>query len=104
MTFGSTNLAATPCCGIITRSWECFPDQDSPTGARHNPGSGEESEYVPSFEDEDRQLRQGICPDCRQSFLGWLVENGRPVENPFGFLEWNWDYNRALQKFLDGNN
>ena len=95
MAFGSTNLAATPCCGLITRSWECFQDRDSPTGHVHSPGSGEQGEYTPDFEEENILLFRGICPDCGQSFETWLFDVGAQI-TPQG---WQWDYRKALASF-----
>ena len=66
MATSSTAIGTTPCCGVIERSWESFPDRLSSTGMRHIPGG----DYAPDFEDEVRSIRRGICPDCGNRFHG----------------------------------
>jgi hypothetical protein len=96
MAIGTTNLAATPCCGVIQRTWECVPDEASPTGHVHIPGAGEYGEYAPDFAKEQYQLSIGKCPDCGRFFLQWLLQNGgRETEGG-----WRWDYSAAERAYL----
>lgn len=110
MAIGTTNIGATPCCGVIQRTWECLPDKQSPTGYTHTPGEFGGADlvlnplphgsgpYAPTFEQEQRQLRRGICPDCGKSLARWLREYGRETKDG-----WRWDYQRALETpFLQG--
>lgn len=112
MAIGTTNLAATPCCGVIQRTWEAVPDEASPTGYTHTPGefggdgviadlvlsppSAGSGPYAPSFEREQAQLAQGICPDCGCSFVPWLRENGRETKGG-----WRWDYGKAERAYAE---
>lgn len=111
MAIGTTNLAATPCCGVIQRTWECVPDEGSPTGLMHTPGAwgddsgtrdhliGENSgPYTPNFPREQAQLNRGFCPDCGRSFVAWLRANGGR-ETKDG---WRWDYSAAERAFVGG--
>ena len=91
MAIGTTNIGATPCCGVIQRTWECLPDEASQTGLTHNPGG----DYAPDFEREQAMLDRGICPDCKQSFRPWLRENGGR-ETADG---WRWDYGAAERAY-----
>jgi len=101
MAIGSTNLGATPCCGLIIRTWECYPDKTSETGFRHtNCQEAEDDAYVPAFPKEHRSLKHGLCPDCERSLSAWLY-----AERSEGYAivrrnQWHWDYNRALAEYL----
>jgi hypothetical protein len=71
-------IGVTPCCGVIERTYEAWPDEVSPSGTLHSPGSGsftgEHPEwahstgnigpYAPAFEKTAAKLDRGICPDC----------------------------------------
>lgn len=102
MAIGTDNLAATPCCGVIQRTWEAVPDEDSETGMIHTPGSYnrgsqttlERGPYVPTFTREQTQLSRGVCPDCGRPFVAWLRENGQETGDG-----WRWDYQKALAAF-----
>ena len=100
MAIGSVNLGATPCCGLITRTWECYPDKTSETGRRHtNCQEAENDAYVPGFPKERRSLRWGCCPDCGQSIIAWAereCKDGHAARTKDG---WHWDYSRALAEF-----
>ena len=104
MAIGTTNLAATPCCGVIQRTWEAIPDEDSETGMTHTPGSYNRGSqitlgrgpYAPTFTRERMYLDRGICPDCGKSFVDWLRENGRETRDG-----WQWDYGTAERAYAD---
>lgn len=111
MAIGTTNLAATPCCGVIQRTWEAVPDELSPTGMSHTPGVwGNDNTalsrtienfpgpYAPNFNREQTQLSQGICPDCGRSFVDWLRANGGR-ETRDGC--WRWDYGAAERAYAE---
>lgn len=91
MSTGTINIASTPCCGSIERSYDCLPSETSETGWTHNPGG----DYAPGPEDFDggqileKLAWPGICPDCGKSILPWL--------NVFGHFNgrWHYDYNLA---------
>jgi hypothetical protein len=94
MSIGNITLASTPCCGLISRSYECFADESSETGWTHNPGG----DYAPgreTFVTEELQLKQGICPDCGKSFEWWLKMHGKRDG-----LIWNWDYSEAQRDWI----
>lgn len=108
MAIGTTNLGATPCCGVIQRTWECEPRVGSITGCVHTPGAygndsgthvriaGEDSgPYTPNFPREQGQLSRGVCPDCGRSFVPWLREHGRETRDG-----WWWDYSEAERAYL----
>lgn len=102
MAIGTTNLAATPCCGVIRRTWEAVPDEAFPTGVAHAPGDFEGvtiscAEDAPTFTREQTQLSRGICPDCGRSFAAWLRANGGR-ETRDG---WRWDYSAAERAYAD---
>lgn len=72
MGIGTVNIASTPCCGLIQRSYDCHPDENSSTGWTHDLGG----DYTPTVEDcilEMAQLEKAICPDCGGKFLQWLI-------------------------------
>lgn len=97
MGMGTINLASTPCCGLIHRSYDCYPDGSSSTGFTHNPGG----DYAPTPEDfrlEIFRLEIGFCPDCNKNFEKWL--------HTFGHFDrdaqrWEWDYTAAEKFFSD---
>jgi hypothetical protein len=92
MAIGTINIASTPCCGLIWRSYDCLLSETSETGWTYDPGG----DYAPGPEDfDDGQILEklawsGICPDCGKSILPWL--------NVFGQFKngrWYYDYNLA---------
>jgi len=68
MSIRTINIASTPCCGLIARNCSCDPDETSVPG-------------VEDFQTEYLQLKQGICPDCGNSFEWWLKMFGRRSSN-----------------------
>jgi hypothetical protein len=78
MAIGTVTIGMTPCCGAIERTYETWPDEVSPTGMVHSPGSGSFIDeyperahltlkigpYAPAFEEVAAKLDRGICPDC----------------------------------------
>lgn len=99
--FETTNIGATPCCGLIKRSWDCVPDRNSETGWNHSPGG----DYAPEFKEEMELLDKGVCPDCQQSFESWLfLERARGKasfyipQNSFQ-LHYRYTFNRAMKEF-----
>ncbi len=95
MSIGSINIASTPCCGMIQRSYECEASEISETGWTHTPGG----DYAPKADDYpevQNNLDKGVCPDCHRSMALWL-------EN-FGHLDkkqqnaWRWNFSQA-QKY-----
>lgn len=113
MAIGTTTTGATPCCGVIQRTWECLPGEASPTGYIHTPGEygGDglvaalflnplptgSGPYTPTFEREQARLSRGICPDCGHPFVNWLRENGGR-ETSEG---WRWDYDAAERAYAE---
>lgn len=94
---GSLNLASTPCCGLISRSYDCYPDQNSETGMMHQPGG----EYAPTPEDfrvEFLKLEIGICPDCNENFEKWLHHFGHFDRDA---QRWEWSFSVAQKFFTD---
>lgn len=84
MGIGAVNLGETPCCGIISRSWEAYPSEESSTGWIHTEGGGE---YVPEFREIIDLLDSGTCPDCgrdlrphlrAQCIYGFLQKGQKP--------------------------
>lgn len=100
MVTGTTNVGATPCCGLITRSWECLPDVLSETGYTHVPGG----DYAPDFAEEADLLKVGTCPDCGRPFRTWIRREAKAkmaTEGP-RFREFRYDFRRALLAYSDG--
>jgi hypothetical protein len=87
MAIGTVTIGVTPCCGVIERTYEAWPDEVSPTGIVHCPGSGSFTDeyperahltlkigpYAPAFEEIAAQLDHGICPDCGKPIGAGLV-------------------------------
>lgn len=97
MGIGTINLASTPCCGLVQRSYDCSPSETSEAGWTHNPGG----DYAPTHEDYpevQNSLDKGVCPDCQQSMVLWL--------ETFGHLDkkhqnaWRWNFSQA-QKYWE---
>lgn len=94
MGIGTINLASTPCCGLISRSYDCSPNENSETGWTHSPGG----DYAPTqkdFPEIQNSLDKGVCPDCHRSMVLWL--------ETFGHLDkchqnaWRWNFSQALE-------
>ncbi len=120
MGIGTTNLGATPCCGLIRRTWECVPKESSETGFRHISGKGvpdrssktgerraPDGPYVPEFPLEQYLLFYGRCPDCGIFFTKWLQgeEAGgfaihKEIYPSLKMVSWHYDYNRALVCYM----
>lgn len=92
---GRINLASTPCCGSIDRSYDVSSSTTSATGWIHQPGG----DYVPTPEDfqlEKFQLAVGTCPDCNGTFLKWLDQFGHFNQDA---QRWEWDFSEAQRFF-----
>lgn len=97
MGIGSINIGSTPCCGLISRNYDCSSDQNSETGWTHNPGG----DYAPTLEDfrlEKFHLEIGICPDCNGHFEKWLHNFGHYNQDD---RQWEWNFSEAQRFFND---
>jgi hypothetical protein len=81
MAIGTVTIGETPCCGVIERTYECWPDEVSPTGMTHQ-WDLEQSPYAPNFAATARRLDRGICPDCGTPLPGPAPELAAPRLTP----------------------
>ena len=72
MAVGTVTIGVTPCCGVIERTYEAYPEVG--TGriihlADLEDGRGQvQLAFAPTFEHLAKQIDQGICPDCGNRF------------------------------------
>lgn len=80
MAIGTITIGQTPCCGVIERTYETWPDSGSETGIWHVPGEHAQfgnnwvgtitkgGPYAPTFGNVAAILDRGTCPNCGKRF------------------------------------